>query len=167
MYYIWRWGGAVLLEPSKDGHGIVDSVLCGDGSGREYLHMKAGGSLRPASAETVANKEHYVYQEGKAVFKSAINGMVDTVQKVLKRNHLTTADVDWLVPHQANIRIINGVADGLDFDKSKVMINIEKYGNTTAGTLPLCLHEWEPKLKKAIKSYSPRLVEDLLGVRLI
>ncbi|MBK7466329.1 MAG: beta-ketoacyl-ACP synthase III [Saprospiraceae bacterium] len=144
-------GGAVLLEPSKDGHGIVDSVLCGDGSGREYLHMKAGGSLRPASAETVANKEHYVYQEGKAVFKSAINGMVDTVQKVLKRNHLTTADVDWLVPHQANIRIINGVADGLDFDKSKVMINIEKYGNTTAGTLPLCLHEWEPKLKKGDK----------------
>lgn len=144
-------GGAVLLEPSTNGCGIIDSVLRGDGSGREFLHMKAGGSLKPASAETVANKEHYVYQEGKAVFKSAINGMVDTVSKVVARNNLTLDDIDWLVPHQANIRIINGVADGLNFDKSKVMINIEKYGNTTAGTLPLCLHEWEPKLKKGDK----------------
>ena len=143
--------GAVLLEPSTNGYGIVDSVLRGDGSGREYLHMKAGGSLKPASLETVMNKEHFVYQEGKAVFKSAVNGMVDTVSKVMERNHLTKNDIDWLVPHQANIRIINSVADGLDFDKSKVMINIEKYGNTTAGTLPLCLAEWEPKLKKGDK----------------
>jgi 3-oxoacyl-[acyl-carrier-protein] synthase-3 len=143
--------GAVLLEPSTNGYGIVDSVLRGDGSGREYLHMKAGGSLKPASLETVMNKEHFVYQEGKAVFKSAVNGMVDTVSKVIERNHLTKNDIDWLVPHQANIRIINSVADGLDFDKSKVMINIEKYGNTTAGTLPLCLAEWEPKLKKGDK----------------
>lgn len=143
--------GAVLLEPSTNGCGIVDSVLRGDGSGREYLHMKAGGSLKPASIETVMNKEHFVYQEGKAVFKSAVNGMVDTVSKVMERNQLTKNDVDWLVPHQANIRIINSVADGLDFDKSKVMINIEKYGNTTAGTLPLCLAEWEPKLKKGDK----------------
>lgn len=143
--------GAVLLEPSTNGYGIVDSVLRGDGSGREYLHMKAGGSLKPASLETVMNKEHFVYQEGKAVFKSAVNGMVDTVSKVMERNHLTKNEIDWLVPHQANIRIINSVADGLDFDKSKVMINIEKYGNTTAGTLPLCLAEWEPKLKKGDK----------------
>ncbi|MBL0238213.1 MAG: ketoacyl-ACP synthase III [Saprospiraceae bacterium] len=141
-------GGAVLLEPSEDGTGIIDSLFRGDGSGREYLHMKAGGALRPPSIETVQRREHYVYQEGKAVFKAAINGMVDTVTKVLERNQLTIDEIDWLVPHQANIRIINGVADALKFDPAKVMVNIHKYGNTTAGTLPLCLWEWEPKLKK-------------------
>ncbi|HRI01409.1 MAG TPA: beta-ketoacyl-ACP synthase III [Saprospiraceae bacterium] len=140
--------GAVLLEPAEEGFGIIDSVFRGDGSGREYLHMKAGGSLKPPSAETVAAKEHFVYQEGKAVFKSAINGMVDTVQQVMKRNMLTMDSIDWIVPHQANIRIINGVAEMLDFPKEKVMVNIHKYGNTTSGTLPLCLWEWEPKLKK-------------------
>ncbi|MCC6814935.1 MAG: ketoacyl-ACP synthase III [Saprospiraceae bacterium] len=141
-------GGAVLLEPREDGSGIIDSVFHGDGSGAKYLHMKAGGSLRPPSLETIANKEHFVYQEGKAVFKSAINGMVDTVKKLLERNQLTLNDIKWLVPHQANIRIIHGVADALDFELSKVMINIEKYGNTTSGTIPLCLWEWESKLKK-------------------
>ncbi|NOT36923.1 MAG: ketoacyl-ACP synthase III [Saprospiraceae bacterium] len=141
-------GGAVLLEPCEDGTGIIDSEFHGDGSGAKYLHMKAGGSLKPASLETVTAKEHYVYQEGKAVFKSAINGMVDTIKKVCKNNNLQLEDIDWLVPHQANIRIINGVADALGFDINKVMINIQKYGNTTSGTLPLCLWEWEPKLKK-------------------
>ncbi|MBK8483520.1 MAG: ketoacyl-ACP synthase III [Saprospiraceae bacterium] len=141
-------GGAVLLEANTEGNGVMDSVFHGDGSGREFLHMKAGGSLKPPSLETIANKEHYVYQDGKPVFKAAIIGMVDTIQEVLKRNQLTLQDVDWLVPHQANVRIINGVADMLEFDKSKVMVNIQKYGNTTSGTLPLCLWEWESKLKK-------------------
>ncbi len=141
-------GGAVLLEPNIEGNGIMDSVFKGDGSGAKYLHMKAGGSLKPASLETVQNKEHFVYQEGKAVFKSAINGMVDTIQKVIQKNNLSLDQIQWLVPHQANIRIINGVADALQFDKSKVMINIQKYGNTTSGTIPLCLWEWESKLKK-------------------
>ncbi|MBK8451552.1 MAG: ketoacyl-ACP synthase III [Saprospiraceae bacterium] len=141
-------GGAVLLEANIEGNGVMDSVFHGDGSGREFLHMKAGGSLKPPSLETIANKEHYVYQDGKPVFKAAIIGMVDTIQEVLKRNQLTLQDVDWLVPHQANVRIINGVADMLEFDKSKVMVNIQKYGNTTSGTLPLCLWEWESKLKK-------------------
>jgi 3-oxoacyl-[acyl-carrier-protein] synthase-3 len=144
-------GGAVLLEPDESGNGIIDSVFHGDGSGREFLHMKAGGSLKPPSHETVDKKEHYVFQDGKPVFKAAIKGMVDSIQEVMKRNHLTKEDIDWLVPHQANIRIINGVAEMLDFDKQKVMINIQKYGNTTSGTLPLCLWEWEPKLKKGDK----------------
>lgn len=141
-------GGAVMLEPAEDGFGIIDSVFHGDGSGAKYLHMKAGGSLKPPSIETVTNREHYVYQEGKAVFKSAINGMVDTIREVMTRNKLSKSDIQWLVPHQANIRIIDGVADMLEFDKSRVMVNIHKFGNTTSGTLPLCLWEWEPRLKK-------------------
>jgi 3-oxoacyl-[acyl-carrier-protein] synthase-3 len=144
-------GGAVLLEPDPSGNGIIDSVFHGDGSGREFLHMKAGGSLKPPSLETVSNKEHYVYQDGKPVFKAAIKGMVDSIQEVMKRNNLTLDDIDWLVPHQANIRIINGVAEMLNFNKEKVMVNIQKYGNTTSGTLPLCLWEWEPRLKKGDK----------------
>ena len=141
-------GGAVLLEPNVEGNGIMDSVLKADGSGREYLHMKAGGSLKPPSIETVTRKEHYVYQEGKAVFKAAINGMVDTIKQVMERNELTLDQIHWVVPHQANIRIINGVTDQLGIDPAKVMVNIQKYGNTTSGTLPLCLWEWEPKLNK-------------------
>ncbi len=141
-------GGAVLLEPNSEGLGIIDSVFRGDGAGREFLHMKAGGSLKPPSEETVRNREHFVYQEGKAVFKYAIHGMVDTINKVMERNQLTIDDIDWLVPHQANIRIINGVAHGININKEKVMINIHKFGNTTSGTLPLCLWEWSPKLKK-------------------
>ena len=140
--------GGVLLEPCTDGNGVVDAVLKSDGSGREFLHMKAGGSMRPATLETIANKEHFVFQDGKPVFKAAVTGMVTTVKQVLERNDLTVSDIDWLVPHQANMRIINSVGDMLDIPKEKVMVNIQKYGNTTAGTLPLCLWEYEPQLKK-------------------
>jgi 3-oxoacyl-[acyl-carrier-protein] synthase-3 len=143
--------GGVMLEPTEEKSGVIDSVLRSDGSGREFLHMKAGGSLKPASAETVMNKEHYVFQDGKPVFKAAVTGMVNTVKQVLERNELEIDDIDWLVPHQANMRIINSVGDMLDFPKEKVMVNIHKYGNTTAGTLPLCLWEYESKLKKGDK----------------
>lgn len=146
-------GGAVLLEPDDSGHGIIDSVFHGDGSGRDFLHMKAGGSLKPPSHESIDKKEHYVYQEGKPVFKAAVKGMVDSIQEVLKRNQLTNDDIDWLVPHQANIRIINSVAEMLNFNLDKVMVNIQKYGNTTSGTLPLCLWDWESKLKKGDKLF--------------
>lgn len=147
--------GAVMLEPRDievddpyGGVGIVDAVLKSDGSGRQYLHMKAGGSLKPPSLETVLAKEHYVYQEGKHVFKYAVKGMVDSVTEVLKRNNLSKEDLNWLVPHQANLRIITSVAESLDFPMEKVMVNIHKYGNTTAGTLPLCLWDYESQLKK-------------------
>jgi 3-oxoacyl-[acyl-carrier-protein] synthase III len=140
--------GGVMLEPSTDGNGVIDSVLRSDGSGREFLHMKAGGSLKPATVETVAKREHFVYQDGKPVFKAAVNGMVNTVNQVLQRNNMTVDDITWLVPHQANMRIINSVGDMLDIPKEKTMVNIQKYGNTTAGTLPLCLWEYEPVLKK-------------------
>ena len=144
-------GGAVMLEPSSDGNGIVDSILKGDGSGRKYLHMKAGGSLKPPSLESVAAKEHYVFQDGKPVFKYAVKGMISSIEEVMKKNELSAEDLDWLVPHQANMRIISAVSDGLNFPTEKVMVNIEKYGNTTAGTLPLCLWEWESKLKPGDK----------------
>ena len=140
--------GGVLLEPNTEGNGVIDAILRSDGSGREFLHMKAGGSLKPATPETVANKEHFVFQDGKPVFKAAVTGMVNTVNQVLARNNMTTEDIDWLVPHQANMRIINSVGDMLDFPMDKVMVNIHKYGNTTAGTLPLCLWEYESQLKK-------------------
>ncbi|MBP6539810.1 MAG: beta-ketoacyl-ACP synthase III [Saprospiraceae bacterium] len=140
--------GGVLLEPNTEGNGVIDAILKSDGSGREFLHMKAGGSLKPATPETVANKEHFVFQDGKPVFKAAVTGMVNTVNQVLARNNMTTEDIDWLVPHQANMRIINSVGDMLDFPMDKVMVNIQKYGNTTAGTLPLCLWEYESQLKK-------------------
>ena len=140
--------GGVLLEPNSEGNGVIDAILRSDGSGREFLHMKAGGSLKPATPETVANKEHFVFQDGKPVFKAAVTGMVNTVNQVLARNNMTTEDIDWLVPHQANMRIIKSVGDMLDFPMDKVMVNIHKYGNTTAGTLPLCLWEYESQLKK-------------------
>ncbi|MBU6342928.1 MAG: ketoacyl-ACP synthase III [Bacteroidetes bacterium] len=140
--------GAVLLEPNTEGNGIQDFVLRGDGSGRHVLHMKAGGSLHPASMETVANREHYVYQDGKRVFLHAVRGMAGTVEELIRRNKMTTQDINWLVPHQANMRIITSVAEHLEFPIEKVMTNIEKYGNTTAGTLPLCLWEYEKQLKK-------------------
>jgi 3-oxoacyl-[acyl-carrier-protein] synthase-3 len=140
--------GGVLLEPNTEGNGFIDAVLRGDGAGREFLHMKAGGSLKPATAETVASKEHYVFQDGKHVFKAAVTGMVNTVNQVLERNQLTVEDIDWLVPHQANMRIINSVGNMLEIPKEKVMVNIHKFGNTTAGTLPLCLWDYESKLKK-------------------
>lgn len=140
--------GAVLLEPRKDGTGIRDFVLRGDGSGREMLHMKAGGSLKPPSAATVAAKEHYAYQDGKRVFVHAVRGMVSTCEEVIRRNKMTSEDVNWVVPHQANMRIITSVAEHLHFPLERVMINIEKYGNTTAATIPLCLWEYEKQLKK-------------------
>ncbi len=139
---------AVMLEPSEDGTGILDSVLESDGVGRNFLYQKAGGSLHPATQETVANKEHFIYQEGRTVFKYAINGMVSSIKQVLEQNNLKKEDVQWLVPHQANMRIINGVANMFDFPKEKVMVNIQKYGNTTTATIPLCLWEWEDRLNK-------------------
>ena len=141
-------GGAVLLEPREDGTGIIDSVLEADGSGRKYLYMEAGGSMAPPSAETVATKQHYVTQEGRTVFKYAVKGMENSVREVMERNGLTNGDVRWVVPHQANIRIIKVVADALNFPMEKVMVNIDKYGNTTSGTLPLCLWDYEAQLKK-------------------
>ncbi|RYD58234.1 MAG: ketoacyl-ACP synthase III [Sphingobacteriales bacterium] len=141
-------GGAVLLEPNTEGNGIIDSVLRSDGSGRVHLHQKAGGSVKPASMETVMNKEHYVYQEGQVVFKFAVKNMADVAAEILERNNMTGEDVAWLVPHQANMRIISATADRMKLPMEKVMINIERYGNTTNGTLPLCLWEWESKLNK-------------------
>lgn len=140
--------GAVLLEPSKDNTGIKDSILKSDGSGRKYLHMKAGGSVKPASAETVAAKEHFVYQEGQAVFKFAVKGMADVSYDLLQKNNLTADDIAWLVPHQANLRIIDATANRMGLPMEKVMVNIQRYGNTTGGTLPLCLWDWEKQLKK-------------------
>jgi 3-oxoacyl-[acyl-carrier-protein] synthase-3 len=140
--------GAVLLEPNDDGLGIQDSILHSDGSGREFLHQKAGGSLNPASIETVERKEHFVFQEGKTVFKFAVSNMADVAAEIMERNHLSSDDVDWLVPHQANLRIIDATAKRMGLDHSKVMINIQRYGNTTNGTIPLCLWEWEDKLRK-------------------
>jgi 3-oxoacyl-[acyl-carrier-protein] synthase III len=140
--------GAVLLEPNEEEYGILDSLLKSDGSGSHFLHMKAGGSLKPASIETVTAGEHYAYQEGQSVFKFAVKGMADVSAELLERNHLTGDDIAWLVPHQANLRIIDATARRMGLDPEKVMINIEKYGNTTAGTIPLCLWEWEKRLKK-------------------
>ena len=141
-------GGAVLLEPSVDENGIMDSILKSDGSGRAFLHMKGGGSLNPASVETVLAKQHYIFQDGQPVFKFAVKGMADVSAELLERNNLTGDDIAWLVPHQANLRIIDATANRMGLSKDKVMINIQKYGNTTAGTLPLCLWDWEKQLKK-------------------
>ncbi len=139
---------AVLLEPNNEGNGVMDSILKSDGSGGPFLHMKAGGSAKPSSVETVSNKEHYIYQEGQAVFKFAVKGMADVSYDLMQRNGLTAGDIAWLVPHQANLRIIDATANRMNLPKEKVMINIQKYGNTTAATIPLCLWDWEKKLKK-------------------
>lgn len=141
-------GGAVLLEPTEDGTGVLDFVLKADGAGRNYLLQPAGGSLLPATHETVDKKQHYVHQEGKAVFKFAVTNMADVSEEIMKRNQLSANDISWLVPHQANLRIIDATAERMGLDKNKVMINIERFGNTTAGTIPLLLWEWEQKLKK-------------------
>jgi 3-oxoacyl-[acyl-carrier-protein] synthase-3 len=140
--------GAVLLEPNYEGYGILDSILRSDGSGANYLHQKAGGSLRPSSMETVAAKEHYIYQDGQPVFKFAVKGMADVSAELLEKNNLTGNDIAWLVPHQANKRIIDATANRMGLSHDKVMLNIHKYGNTTAATIPLCLWEWEKKLHK-------------------
>jgi 3-oxoacyl-[acyl-carrier-protein] synthase-3 len=140
--------GAVLLEPNTEGYGILDSILRSDGSGAPYLHMKAGGSLKPASAETVAAKEHFVFQDGQPVFKAAVKGMADVSAELLERNGLTGDDIAWLVPHQANKRIIDATANRMGLSPEKVMLNIHKFGNTTAATIPLCLWEWRHDLNK-------------------
>ena len=141
-------GGAVLLEPNTEGLGVVDSILHSDGSGRKYLVQPGGGSLNPPTHETVDKRMHYVHQEGQAVFKFAVTNMADVSAAIMEKNNLKSDDVDWLVPHQANLRIIDATANRMGLSKDKVMINIQKYGNTTAGTLPLCLWDWEKQLKK-------------------
>ncbi|MFZ9661429.1 MAG: beta-ketoacyl-ACP synthase III [Chitinophagaceae bacterium] len=140
--------GAVLLEPNIEGYGIQDSILKSDGSGGKFLNLKAGGSLRPASIETVTNKEHYAYQEGQSVFKFAVTGMADVAFELMQRNNLTADDIAWLVPHQANKRIIDATANRMGLPQEKVMLNIQKYGNTTAATIPLCLWDYRKQLNK-------------------
>jgi 3-oxoacyl-[acyl-carrier-protein] synthase III len=140
--------GAVLLEPSENGYGVIDEILQSDGIGRHHLHQKAGGSIKPASHETIDNKEHFIYQEGQAVFKWAVSHMADVSLEIMQKNNISPDELAWLVPHQANMRIIEATAKRMGICKEQVMINIEKFGNTTAATLPLCLWEWEPKLKK-------------------
>lgn len=140
--------GAVMLEPTTEDLGIVDAILKSDGSGAPYLHMKAGGSRRPATHETVEAKEHFAYQEGSSVFKFAVTNMADVSAEIMEKNGLTGDDVAWLVPHQANLRIINATANRMGIGSDKVMMNIEKYGNTTAATIPLCLWDYESQLKK-------------------
>jgi 3-oxoacyl-[acyl-carrier-protein] synthase III len=141
-------GGAVMLEPNTEGYGIQDSVLKSDGTGAQFLHMKAGGSRKPATMDTILAREHYAYQEGQQVFKFAVRGMADVSAEVMERNNLKSEDIAWLVPHQANKRIIDATANRMGVGSEKVMLNIEKYGNTTSGTIPLCLWEYEKQLKK-------------------
>ena len=140
--------GSVLLEPSVDENGIQDAILKSDGSGRIHLHQKAGGSVKPASHETIDAKEHFVYQEGQSVFKFAVTNMADVSAEIMERNNLTSDDIAWLVPHQANKRIIDATANRMGLGTEKVMLNIQRYGNTTNGTIPLCLWEWEKQLHK-------------------
>jgi 3-oxoacyl-[acyl-carrier-protein] synthase III len=140
--------GCVLIEPNEDGLGIQDAVLHLDGSGGAYLKQIAGGSAKPASMETVQSREHYIYQEGKTVFKFAVTNMAEVAADIMERNHLTSDTVNWLVPHQANLRIIEATRERIGLPKERVMINIDRYGNTTNGTIPLCLWEWEKQLKK-------------------
>lgn len=140
--------GAVLLEPNEEGLGVLDFILKSDGSGRQYLIQPAGGSANPPTIETVENRMHFVKQEGKQVFKFAVTNMAEVSAEIMEKNNLRSEDVDWLVPHQANLRIIDATADRMGLPKEKVMINIQKYGNTTAGTLPLCLWDYERQLRK-------------------
>lgn len=140
--------GAVLLEPTSEELGIMDHLFHTDGSGRKYLHLKAGGSIRPASHETIDAKEHFIYQEGQSVFKFAVSNMADVAVQVMERNNLKPDDIAWLVPHQANLRIIDATGRRMGIEPEKVMVNIENYGNTTSATIPLCIWEYEKKLKK-------------------
>lgn len=140
--------GVALLEPNEDGYGVQDFILRSDGIGREFLKIKAGGSMYPPTTETVANKEHFVYQEGQQVFKFAVTNMAEVAASIMTRNDLTADDVNWLVPHQANKRIIDATAKRMGVHDDKVMLNIQRYGNTTNGTLPLCLWDYESQLKK-------------------
>jgi len=140
--------GAILLEPTTESVGVLDSILRTDGSGLPFLHMKAGGSAKMPSYETVDNHEHTVYQDGKVVFKRAVTEMADVASEIVERNGLRKENIDWIVPHQANYRIIDAAARRLEVPIEKVMVNIQRYGNTSSGSIPLCLWEWEPKLKK-------------------
>lgn len=144
-------GGAVLFEPSLEGYGLQDEYLRSDGVGREHLKIDAGGSLRPTSAETLANNQHFVFQDGRTVFKYAVSNMADACQEIMERNELTGDDISWLVPHQANKRIIDATASRMNLPPEKVMMNIAKYGNTTSATLPLCLVDYEKQLRKGDK----------------
>jgi 3-oxoacyl-[acyl-carrier-protein] synthase III len=140
--------GAILLEPTTDNFGVMDYIFHTDGSGRKFLHLKAGGSVRPASHETVDAKEHFVYQEGQSVFKFAVSNMANVAVKIMERNNLKSEDISWLVPHQANLRIIDATGRRMGLPPEKVMVNIENYGNTTSATIPLVLWEYEHQLKK-------------------
>jgi 3-oxoacyl-[acyl-carrier-protein] synthase-3 len=143
--------GAVLFEPNTEGLGVQDEYLRSDGAGREFLQVPAGGSIEPATQDTVKNGKHFVFQDGKTVFKWAVSNMADACEKVMQRNQLTNDDVDWLAAHQANKRIIDATANRMNLDSKKVMMNIEKYGNTTSATIPLLLNDYESKLKKGDK----------------
>lgn len=140
--------GAVLFEPNNEGLGLQDEYLRSDGIGREFLKIEAGGSILPPSEDTIKNKKHFVFQDGKTVFKFAVSNMADVAEKIMNRNHLTKDEVQWLVPHQANKRIIDATAHRMGLEEEKVMINIQKYGNTTSATLPLLLNDYEHLLKK-------------------
>lgn len=140
--------GCALLEPNFEGNGLIDSIMKSDGAGIPHLHQKAGGSVKPASHATVDAREHYAYQEGQAVFKFAVTNMADVAAEVMERNDLKSEDIAWLVPHQANKRIIDATATRTGVPSERVIINIDRYGNTTNGTIPLCLWEWEDKFKK-------------------
>lgn len=141
-------GGALLFEPTTEEFGVMDSILQSDGSGMPYLHQKAGGSAKPPTVETIEAREHFIYQEGQPVFKFAVTNMADVSVAIMERNNLSSEDVSWLVPHQANLRIIDATARRMGVGTEKVMINIQNYGNTTSGTIPLCLWDWENKLRK-------------------
>jgi 3-oxoacyl-[acyl-carrier-protein] synthase-3 len=140
--------GAVLLEPGEEEYGIIDSILRSDGFGRKYLKMEAGGSINPASHATVDARQHYIFQDGRHVFKHAVSKMADVAVEMMEKHNITANELAWLVPHQANMRIIEATAERMGLDKNRVMINIQRYGNTTSATLPLCLWEWENQLKK-------------------
>jgi 3-oxoacyl-[acyl-carrier-protein] synthase-3 len=141
-------GAAVMLEPNTEGYGIIDSKTYTDGSGRKYLYQKSGGSSYPPTHETIDAKEHFIRQEGQAVFKFAVKGMADVSVEMMERNNLTSDDIKYLIPHQANMRIIDATARRMGLEREKVTINIERYGNTTNATIPMCIYEWEHKLKK-------------------
>ncbi|HEY3372344.1 MAG TPA: beta-ketoacyl-ACP synthase III [Prolixibacteraceae bacterium] len=139
---------AVLLEPTTEDVGVIDHINRVDGAGAQFLQIKSGGSLKPASYETINNDEHFIYQEGQTVFKTAVSNMADVASEMMQKHHISSADLTWLVPHQANMRIIDAVGRRMGIDKDKVMVNIQNYGNTTAATIPLCLYDYENQLKK-------------------
>jgi 3-oxoacyl-[acyl-carrier-protein] synthase-3 len=139
---------AVLLEPTTEDFGVIDHINRVDGAGAQFLHIKSGGSLKPASYETIDNDEHFIYQEGQTVFKTAVSNMADVALEMMQKHEISADDLTWLVPHQANLRIIDAVGRRMGIDKEKVMINIQMYGNTTAATIPLCLYDYESQLKK-------------------